>query len=141
MNREVRKLAWFVWRNYPPAKDWGREILMRWLDWAYSHQFTAAFKDENETVVALGIARPVMDVEEARYFADAYDDEGHTIFVDLAIAPDSRVFKGLGVLMRRRFGVRDKIAFMRWPDPTVRSYNYRRMMQLTMRKETAHGNA
>ena len=111
MNREVRKLAWFVWRHYPPAKDWGRDILRRWIDWAYSHGFTAAFKDENETVVALGIARPVMDVEEARYFADYYDDEGHTIFIDLAIAPTTRVFKGLGILMKRRFGVREKIAF------------------------------
>ena len=142
MNREVRKLAWFVWRHYPPAKDWGWKRLQGWVEWHYERAFTAAFKDENDVVVALGIGKPVMNPEDAKHDCYVTDPEGSCIFVELAIAPNNRVFQGLGALMRRRFGIRETIAFKRYPSNEVKVYPYRRMMRLTIKKkEIAYGRS
>ena len=140
MNPEVRKLAWFIWRHYPPAKDWGRKLLWGWLGFHCANGFVGAIKDNpiSDRIVGVGIARPVMKPEDGHDCYE-YDPEGSCIFVDLALAADARAFKSLAVIMRKRFGTRDRIAFMRLPDLTIRSYNYRRMMHLALRKETANG--
>ena len=138
MNREVRQLAWFVWRHYPPAKDWGRELVRKWLAWACSEGFVGVILYRRERIIGCGIARPVMLAELAGYDRGYFDNEGDCMFVDLAVAPTTAVFKQLSILMRKRFGIRDRIAFKRG-DALVRVYPYRTLMRRHLfRKDIVH---
>lgn len=137
---DLRKLAWFIWRNYPPAKEWGRELLWNWLRWVASEGFVGVILDENHKIVATGIARPVMDPELAGYDSGYYDYEGDCVYADLAIAPTTEMLKALSIMMRKRFGIRNRIAFKRNPDPLVRVYDYRKLMRRHLfRKDTQYG--
>lgn len=133
MNREVRKISWFIWRNWPPAKDWGRELLRRWVDWNYSYSFIASVRDDSNNVKAVGIARPLMYADQA-YDYGTFDNEGPVIFVDLAIAPTKRIFQGLAVVLKRRFGEREYLAFRRHPDTTIRLLPFNNIMRHILRR-------
>ena len=113
-SRYTREAAWFVWRHYPPAKDWGRHLLQRWITWNCSHGFMLTVLGNEEQLLGLAVVRPMMrencyDERKSNHF----DEEGDTYFVDLGIAlqPRLQVLQALGFAGLKRFGQRDYIAF------------------------------
>lgn len=140
MTREIRQLAWFVWRHYPPAKDWGRDLLRSWLGWAGAQGFLGYFVDENDCVIAVGVARPVMEKYDG-YDYWTFDHEGPIVFVDLAIAANERLFRGLMALTKRRFGERQFIGFRRrhGDERRIHIYPYRKIADRILNKELIYG--
>lgn len=107
-------LAAFIRAHWKGAADWSDDSLLRWVRWALSEQFLAYCLDETE-IVGLGIARPVMHAEDGAEHG-VFDHEGSCIFVDLAIGTRPGALALLVALTRRRFGLREKIAYLRGDD-------------------------
>lgn len=115
-------------------------MLRKWVAFHYTRSFTGVLKDRNDVIKAVGIARPIMKLEDARDWC-AFDNLGSIILVELAIAPTKRMFQGLGVIMKRRFGERESIALHRYPERKIRVYPFAKIMRHTLRREKAYGFA
>jgi len=118
----IREAAWFLWRNYPPAKDWGRVVLRNWISW-HSSQASLCIVYQDETrreIVGVGMARPVMEPWQGAADCYEFDAEGRCLFIDAAIATQTDAFVMMFLGLLQRFGHRELIAYQRLPDPTVR---------------------
>ena len=104
-------LAEFIAAHYPPAREWGMEALLPWVRWNLGESFLAYVFDDGN-IVGVGIARPVMRGEDGRTDC-LYDQEGPCLFIDLAIATGPLVAAMLVAQMRERFGMRERVAFLR----------------------------
>ena len=105
-------LTRFVIRHYPPAKEWSRANVLSWIAWHIGNGSLGVIKDDFDEVVGIGIARPVMKPEHG---IDHYnfDPEGSCLFVDLTVAKHELALRGLFMILRKRFGQRPTIAYMR----------------------------
>ncbi len=136
---DVIEVAAFALGYCPEMGINGTDVFLSWLKWHCQQQTLAVIKDDDERIVAIGIANPVMPPNIGPG-EECYDPEGSCIYVSLGIATSNLALKGLFLLMRKRFGHRDTIAYRRPPDEKVRILNYdtvcRRILQL---KEIHHG--
>lgn len=122
----IHRIAAYIWRHYPPARDWGAELLVRWLAWHMNNRGVCIVKDEDESIRGVGVARLVMNAEDGAHngvLSYEHDNEGAVVFIDLAVTCHPDAIKILLLKIRERFGMRDRIAFLRLPDTRIRTYS------------------
>jgi len=134
----IREAAWFLWRNFAWTKELGRDLLRNWLRWHACEGSLAIIRDDDGTLCGVGMARPVMDSEDAED-CYAFDPEGKVLFVDLAVATNRQAFTMLFLVMLHRFGQRPMIAFRRYPDTDIRTYSLERFRRNFLRREMVYG--
>lgn len=134
----MRAAAWHVWRNYPPAKDWGRDLLWRWIGWHASNNTVAVVTNDNGHVVGVGIARLVMNGHDGRDPYE-YDPEGKCLFVDLSTATQPGAFLTLFLMALKRFGHRPEIAYRRYPSTAIKVRPLRKLRDKMIRNKALYG--
>lgn len=80
-----------------------------------------------------------MDTDAAGHDCFHFDPEGSILFVDMAVATNSRAFLILFLTMLRRFGQRPHIAYRRYPDPTIKVWPLETMKRNLMREGILYG--
>ena len=97
----------FILEHYPTAHEWNQLLFYKWIQWCLGEGFLATVLDDNDEIVGLGIAHPIMKGQHE----DSLDQEGDTIFCDLGIALSYEAFQMLIFAMIERFGARKYIAW------------------------------
>ena len=97
----------FILAHYPPALEWDQIAFYKWIQWSLGESFLVTVLDNNDEMVGLGVAHPIMHDQGE----DSLDQEGDTVFVDLAIALNYEAFQMLGFAFIDRFGAREYVAW------------------------------
>jgi hypothetical protein len=113
MNRklliEAHKVSDFITENYPDNEP--QEDPVGYAGWYISNGFLAYVTDNDGKILALGAARPVKEPEDG-LIPYRYDDDGNCIFIDMLITRGIPIaMPSLMVILRRRFGRRDWMAY------------------------------
>lgn len=99
---DYEELAVFVKGTNDITVKWDLDDTQAWLTWADGHGFLLTIEDAGR-VIGLMVARPVSHFDGMDVLTDVYNENGPVVWVDLCIAPGIEVFRGLGMLMARRF--------------------------------------
>ena len=110
-------------RNYQACRRY--KSLLSFVEWVVHNGFYGVIRDDYGKIIALGIARPISYSTDAD---DQYgvDMDGDTVFVDWAITTRKGLMQALLVLLVRRFGPKDFIAWRPHPDAEIRTYDAER---------------
>lgn len=132
-------IAEFVLRHYPAAKKWPK--LDDWINWEMEHDFCFLVGDDDHQLRGVLFIRPVLDPIRAHFSQLYFDEEGDTMFIDLAVAqpPIRDVLQCLAFAVIRRFGIRAKFA-RRHPTkmPVVKSVKFHIVDRL-LKEGVLHG--
>jgi hypothetical protein len=90
----------------------GRENLLMWLAWHSARYNACAIQDEKGKLVAVGVARTITDVVDAR-FPFKNDESGKLLYVEQVAATSNEGFKALLKYVQKRWSHCDKIMFHR----------------------------
>jgi hypothetical protein len=134
----IYKVAAYVWRNYEPARDWGKDILISWLGYHSMNRTLFIVLDDDENILGVQVARLVMKPEDAVHNGVGnltHDPEGKYVWADMVCVTHPKALAILLLMMRERFGWREKIAYMRQPDTRIRVRDYYVLRRRLLRKE------
>ena len=109
-------IANFILKHYPPARDWGAAVLVRWVCWHLCNNTLCTVKDDSENIKAVGVARMLMDPFHGAHngvLTLDHDPEGKCAFIDLAVSVDPIATRILVLMLREQFGERDYIAYLK----------------------------
>ncbi len=100
----------FVLHNYKLSRTWKIISFFSWVSWMQEHGFCLTIADGDKLAAVLFV-RPVMHAEQADNEPFYFDNEGDSIFVDIAIAaiPRKRAMQAFAIAVKQRFGLRDKL--------------------------------
>jgi hypothetical protein len=134
--------ARYLRQEYCPARQWKLQELKSWLEWAIANGFLLRILDDDKHILGVAIARPIMNALDG-HRPLMFDPEGTIIFMDMCVTTHPMAVFGLAALIRRRFGFREHVGWMRhaklaggrtdtrkYADNNewfVRLYSYRRM--------------
>lgn len=138
MKVNIYKIAAFIFRNHPPARDWGAGLLVSWLAWHLNQQTCCLVLDDDENIQGVGIARTVMKPEDGArngMLTTAYDPEGSVVWVDLTVTTHPIALKILVLKIKERFGARDTIAYLRRNDRKIISRPYTAFRDAVLNRE------
>jgi hypothetical protein len=94
--------------------------------------------DDDENILGVQVARLVMKPEDAVHNGVGnltHDPEGKYVWVDMVCVTHPKALAILLLMMRERFGWREKIAYMRQPDTRIRVRDYYVLRRRLLRKE------
>ena len=106
--------AAFIKRNWAGAADWPREAVVPWLAWHAGNGYAAVTRDGRGRINGVGLARPAASAEAGRDDQYHHAAQGPVIFMDLLIARTPPAMLSLWRLLKRRFGMRERVAMQRW---------------------------
>lgn len=108
--QRLPEIAQFVREKLPDCSKWPEGRLEEWLRWFWARGWLCVITREG-AVAGIGAARPVREGQEAdRYAAD---DAGDTAWVDIAVATDPTITRGLWEAMLCRIGRRNFLGYHR----------------------------
>lgn len=134
LDRAVRLAAWFAWRRTKQPKEWGRYLFWAWLSFHGSNGFAVTLHNEDGSVCAFFIARPVMHPEDGSD-SYAFDHEGRGYYIDFLITQNHEVTQLLLLHLVQRMGQREFIAYRR-PDNRLRVMPMATYSRHLLRKKT-----
>jgi len=113
---KLTEIAKFCKKHVPSFKEWSDEQLLTLLDFYTSNGFLQAIVvdiEGNEAIAAIGMARPVNDINKAMTDPYYFDTLGNIIFIENAISIMPGAIDMLWNVLEKRLGYRDFIAFTR----------------------------
>lgn len=119
----VASAARFIRDQVPELGHWTDESLVGWTAHSMAQRRLICIYDADKRAVGLGAARCLTGGVP---FDDWYyhDEDGDTIYADLAVATRPGVLKVLWAAMKKRFKPRMNIAFRRLRDERFRTYDF-----------------
>lgn len=122
LDRPGTKEAELMRSVYPMSVGW--EHINEWLEWASEHGFLGQIWN-GDSLVGVGVARPVRDVLLASSDYYYFDMGGPTVWLDIGCCPVAGGMANLWYMTILRFGVREGVAFRR-NGGRVRMYDFKR---------------
>ena len=125
--QDAGKFCQFMLEHYEPARSWVDPF--GYCIWNMSHGFMAAVVDEDDKVVALGVARPV-DRPGFGVLPFYANEQGRNLHIDLLvdIGDSTESIFAMRDLIFARFGPRETVAMFRHgeSDTALKVYEWRR---------------
>jgi hypothetical protein len=106
----LRETNDFIEQHYPISMTWETGALATWITWASVKGFLFQVVGENG-LEGVAIARPVASLVGLIDNGWQHDENGHYIYIDLAIGHTRRVRQAIAFAILSRFGERESVAF------------------------------
>jgi hypothetical protein len=121
--KSLLELHRFILDNYEEARHWDKLRFAEWLAWAKDSGYVLTVLDEQENIVGLAVAYPIMHKADC---GERSDQEGPIIFVQVAVCSRKGALQSLGFAILKRFGEREKVAIQRMPFYITKVYPFKK---------------
>jgi len=127
-------IAAFLKRNLDCMTRWkcgkrSRERLLMWITWHLARLNVCCVQDPSGKLIAVGIARPLKDLEESR-FPHMVNEAGKFVFCDHVVAKTNESLKALLRYAAWRFPHAEYISFHRSKNGSaLKTYELKKFLQ------------